>query len=177
MSSRPSTRRHRPHGAALARIVAVTALVAVAVGLAAAPASATDWPPIPMSIDNVVITEPQVDFGDGSLNVWGDPAPGHVIWMQDPDDGSWWPLLDGKLFINNAAGLCARMQIAYYSSSGSWLATRSGGTVCAPNNRVNTWSVSLMPYGSPSVHRAQIRLQTVGANDSATTIGTFTVYR
>lgn len=178
MSSRTSTRRHRPGRAAITRIAAATVLVAAATVLAAAPASATDWPPIPMSVDNVVITEPQVDFGDGyHLNVWGDPAPGHVIWMQDPDDGSWWPVLDGRLFINNAAGLCARMQIAYYSSSGSWLATRSGGTVCASSNNLNTWSVSLMPYGSPSVHHAQIRLQTVGTNGSATTIGTFTVYR
>ncbi|MEM9711116.1 MAG: hypothetical protein AAGA17_02755 [Actinomycetota bacterium] len=117
-----------------------------------------------------------MDFGDGYLDLLGTPLPGHVIWMYDPDDESWWPVLDGKLFINNAAGLCARMQIAYYSSSGSWLATRSGGTVCAPNNRVNTWSVSLMPYGSSSVYRAEIRLQTV-ANGVATTIDRFTVYR
>ncbi len=175
MSTRTPSRR-APRRRLLTRLVLAAMVTVGATGIGAGPAAATGWPPIPMSIDNVVITEPQFDFGDGLLGVWGDPAPGHLIWMYDPDDGSWWPLLDGKLFINNAAGACARMQMAYYSSSGAWLATRSGGTVCATSNAVNTWSVSLMPYGSPDVHHVQIRLQTVGVN-GATTIGTFTAYR
>lgn len=154
-------------------VAAPTALLAV--GTCAAPASATvDFPPVPMSVDNVVALAPQVDFGDGRvLDLWGNPAPGHVIWMWDPDDGSWWPLLDGKIFINNAAGLCARMQIAYYTASYRLITTRNGGTVCSPNNRLNAWNVSLMPYGSASVNQIEIRLQTVGANGVATTVDTF----
>jgi hypothetical protein len=80
----------------------VTATAAtVAVGMTtAAPASAhvDDYPPIPWSVDNVVLIAPQVDFGDGNgLDLFGQPLPGHVIWMIDPDDNSYWPVLDGVL--------------------------------------------------------------------------------
>jgi hypothetical protein len=158
----------------ITRVAVLATTVVATLTVAAVPASATvDLPPIPWSVDNVVITEPQVDFGDGTvLNVWGDPLPGHVIWLIDPDDDSWWPVLDGRIFINNAAGLCARMQIAYYDS-GSLLATRSGGTVCSPDNRLNAWNVSLMPYGSDDIDYIYIRLQTVGANGVATTQDSF----
>jgi hypothetical protein len=158
----------------LVRTVSVFATVAMAIAAWAAPASAiTDYPPLPWSVENVVVTEPQVDFGDGTiLDFFGNPMPGHVIWLWDPDDDSFWPVLDGRLFINNAAGLCARMQIAYYASGGILLTTRNGGTVCSPDNRLNYWNVSLMPYGSNSLAYIQIRLQTV-ANNVATTIGSF----
>jgi hypothetical protein len=59
----------------------VTATAAtVAVGMtSAAPASAhvDDYPPIPWSVDNVVLIAPQVDFGDGNgLHLFGQPLPG-----------------------------------------------------------------------------------------------------
>ena len=156
----------------------VTATAAtVAVGMTtAAPASAhvDDYPPIPWSVDNVVLIAPQVDFGDGNgLDLFGQPLPGHVIWMIDPDDNSYWPVLDGVLFINNSAGLCAKVQIAYYSFDRGQLATRSTQTRCASSNRLEAWNVNMMPYGRADLDYIVLRLQTVGVNGVVTTIDTF----
>lgn len=76
-----------------------------------------------------------MDFGGGTkLNIGGRPADwGHLIWMYDLyDPDVLWPLLDGSLFINNSAGLCAWMGMEYHDRAGNTLTTRYGGTVCAP---------------------------------------------
>lgn len=160
--------------------VLLTAAVAAAVVMAgpmSTPANADqDYPPLPAGGDAFRLTAPQVDFGSGNLNIFGDPSDGTLLWMWDPDDREWWPWLLGTLFINNAAGLCARVQIVYHDSLGVELDTRNGGTVCSPSNRLHKYSVNLMPFGHSRITHIHVNLQTVGWNGVATTVDTQTLY-
>lgn len=123
-------------------LTAVLATAVVLGGPLSTPADADqDYPPLPAGVDAFRLTAPQVDFGSGNLNIFGDPSNGSLLWMSDPDDSEWWPWVLGTLFINNAAGLCARVQIVYHDFAGVELDTQNGGTVCSPSNRLNRYSV------------------------------------
>lgn len=149
------------------------AAVVTLVGGWATPASANPPVVIMVAADSFKLRAPQVDFGGGTnLNLLGDPANnGHLYWMQElTNPAVVWPWLSGSLFINNAAGLCARVGIEYRANGGVTLATRYGGTVCATSNQKHVWSVDLMPYGSADIDYVHVLLQTVAANGSATTV-------
>jgi hypothetical protein len=154
-------------------VASVVTALAVVLGGWASPASA-DPVVVPRDFDAFIMVSPQVDFGGGNLNIYGQPSHnGHMWWMQELyDPAVVWPNLVGRLFINNSAGMCARMQLVYHDRNNDHLATRNGGTVCSPDNRANSWTVNLMPYGNDDIDHVHVNLQTVGVNGAATTVNT-----
>jgi hypothetical protein len=132
-------------------LVGLAATVAL-VGLAAMPAQA-----VIVSTDAVRITEQQLDFGRN----WVTGAPinsGDLDW--DVTGGLVTPILNnGNIYINNAAGTCARMRVEAYDANHVLLTSRNGGTVCAPNGALHSWSVNFGAPGHANTEHAHVILQ------------------
>ena len=97
---------------------------------------------------------------------------GSVSW--NLENGSLKPHLTGALSLVNNAGLCARMNINYLTDAGAFITSRAGGTVCAPNNNLFSWTVDLAPYRD-ILGQVEIELQTLNAGGGWATIGAQTV--
>lgn len=119
--------------------------------------------------DDVKITESGFDFGD---EWWGVGAPigdGHVLWPME--DGRITPLLSGTLHLNDVAGGCARMNLRYLTESGTFIASRAGGTVCASDNDHHEFTVSLDPYTSNTIGKVNVQLQSLNVDGSYSVVG------
>ncbi len=123
--------------------------------------------------DNVKITEDGVDFGNSSFSLGQPTGSGSVSWRLD--DGVVTPHLTGTLWINNSSGVCSRMNIRYLTEGGTFVTERSGGTVCASDNGLHSFSVDLDPFDSNKVGKVKVQLQTQGTNGSYSTAGSATV--
>lgn len=163
----PSTpagvRTHRSASRPLGALMAVLGSIGMLLGLTADPAAA-----IVVDTDRPRISAQELDFGRN----WALGAPingGFLDW--DLTNGIVTPQLTGNLYINNASGTCARMQLRYYDVSHVRLATRSGGTVCAPDGSLNRWSVNLSPYGSAFVTHVHVVLQVQNNNGTYSDVG------
>ena len=98
--------------------------------------------------------------------------PGSLAW--NLQDGQLTPHLTGTLQLVNSAGLCARMKLNYLAESGAFITSRVGGTVCAVDNAVNSWTVDLDPYRDV-MGRVRVEIQTMGAAGVWVTAGSQTV--
>ena len=135
-----------------ARLVfAALAVATLAVGISTAPASA-----VPVSSDPIRITAQELDFGADPWTL-GSPNQGVLVW--DVAGGNTTPILRGKIYINNAAGTCARMRVESYDINHVFINARDGGTVCAPDGALHRWSVNLAPAGHPDTTHAHVMLQ------------------
>jgi hypothetical protein len=131
---------------------AATALATAGVAVTALPAAAAG------GISSFTLAEPNVDFGDGNLNVWGNPSQnGELSWVNNAASRD--VTLSGKLFINNSAFTCARMSVEYKNLVGTVLETDNGGTVCALDNGSHAWTVNLQENVSSSADKAVVKLQ------------------
>jgi hypothetical protein len=122
--------------------------------------------------DNVEFTSKGVDFG-GSQWSWAtaEPTgPASLYWNRG-DGAEITPRLMGYIWLNNAAGTCARMNLRYYTDSGALLAERHGGSGCAADDSLYAVSVDLQPYTSTQVYKVEVQLQTQKNNGSWDVIG------
>ncbi len=113
----------------------------------------------------VRLTADGVDFGD---DYWGVSSPigsGTLEWGQG-EGMNLTPHLRGYIWLNNVAGLCARVDLTYFTLSGAVLAEKHGGSVCAPDNSRYTASVDLAPYTSDQISSVAVNLQTQGSDGS-----------
>ena len=124
--------------------------------------------------DNVRITESGVDFGNENWSSLGYPTgSGSVSWGLNGSNVT--PRLKGVMWINNSAGLCARMNLRYLTEGGAFLSEQAGGTVCASTNAPNGFNVDFGSYSSNKIGQVTVQLQTQGSNGSYSVAGSQTV--
>jgi hypothetical protein len=115
-----------------------------------------------VSTDPVRISEQELDFGRNF--VAGAPInSGDLDW--DVTGGLVSPILNnGNIYINNASGTCARMRVETYDTNHVFLGYRNGGTVCATNGSLHSWSVNFAAPGHADTTHAHVilQVQTVG---------------
>ena len=145
----PTARRRR------SPVIRGLAAVAAAAGLALAGAS----PALAWQDDHPKITNQGVDFGfdwDG----FGAPLNGGELHWHVDANGDIDPHLVGNLYLNNASGTTARMQIDYYNAAHQWLHTSYGGAVTARDNDRYTYGVNLDPYDAPNIVHVHVSTTT-----------------
>jgi len=125
------------------------------------------------SDNKVKITEDGVDFGDLSLDLGVPLGSGEINWRLDGAEVE--PYLLGGLHINNAAGLCARVNLRYYTAAGGFLTSRADEEMCAPNNGHWTRIVGFSPHASNKIAKVKVQLQTQATNGSWNVAGSQTV--
>jgi hypothetical protein len=108
--------------------------------------------------DAILLSAINIDFG-GPCGLA--PPPGNfplcIGWLEwDTSGGTVTPHLTGELYLNNALGLHARMQMRYFDVFGNVLATKVGGEVWASDNATHSWSVDLDPYSNPAIYRVDV---------------------
>ncbi|WP_117212813.1 hypothetical protein [Allorhizocola rhizosphaerae] len=128
--------------------------VALMAGGLAAPAHADERT---LDTDGVKVDAVGFDFGDGSYQSNEMSQTGPVEWLVDENDLT--PHLTGILHLAGVNNECARMRIDYYTSATTFLTTRYGGTVCAPDNGYNAWSVNLRPYTSNKIGKVKVSIE------------------
>ena len=82
------------------------------------------------------------------------------------EDGAITPRVNGSLYLNNMAGVCARMKIYYWSADEDLFATKYGGQVCSPDNGLHSWTVDLAPFTSTQIDDVYVAMETEGTNGS-----------
>ncbi|MFN8110475.1 MAG: hypothetical protein U0Y82_11625 [Thermoleophilia bacterium] len=115
--------------------------------------------------DGVSLSADGVDFGDGRFFLGTTMGYGTVSFARS-DGGYLTPRLTGTLWLNNVSGVCARMTMTFRTQSGTFLATKEGGRVCAPDNDLHAFGIDLAPYTSRNIHWVDIGVQTQGSNGS-----------
>jgi len=129
------------------------ASVALAVGLAG-PASAWPW-----ADDRPKLTNQGIDFGT-NWDGFGAPLNGGDLHWHYDVDGNVRPHLLGTLYLNNASGTTARMQIDYYDAAHNLIETKYGGAVTAQDNALHTYSVDLDPFEADNVYHVHVSTTT-----------------
>lgn len=131
---------------------------------------ASDTYRINPSLDNVMITEAGVDFGGCCLFYFGQPdRSGSLAWSLE--DGVVSPRLSGGIHLNNAIGVCARINLRYLSEAGILLRSEPSSEFCADDNDHDASSIYMEPYASNRIERVTVQLQTQGSNGSWNTAG------
>jgi hypothetical protein len=128
---------------------------ATAAGIILAPSAAHA---VIVDIDYFKITANHADFGDGKLHdISGRPTEdGELEW--DLTGGIYTPRLDGKVWINNSADSCVRMQLTYALSNAAD-PTYTTGTWCAPDGKTYFGWVSFAPFASAYITQVTVKLQ------------------
>jgi hypothetical protein len=132
--------------------------------------SPATWP------DEIEITSQGVDFGGGKFSTFtSEPTEYGTVYWNRGDNGEITPRLMGDIWLNNVAGLCARMNLKYYTESGTFLTEKPGGSRCAADNNLHAIGIDLQPYTSTQVGKVTVQLQTQGTNGSWNLVGSQTV--
>lgn len=145
--------------------LAALSLAAVTMVSVAAPAGAAT-----ILSDSFKITAQEVDFGDGNFTIWDRPADKGDI-LVDVTAGLTTVEVDGRVYINNAAGTCARMLIQKFDINGRVIDTRPGGTVCASTGAAHSWTVNLDSTPVVGVEEVTVKLQVQNSNGTYSTAG------
>lgn len=156
-------------GTPMIRKWATAAVAGLAASAAVVTATALPAHAVVVDTDRPKLTFQQLDFG---LNWNGLGAPlngGHLDW--DVAGGVTTPQLEGNLYINNAAGTCARMRLVSYDDDHIVINTRSGGTVCAPNGALHTYSVDFDAPGHADTTHVHVILQVLNTNGTYSDVG------
>lgn len=155
---------HRPR--IIRSLATALAVGALGVGAAATPALA-------LPTDSVTIDTPKIDLG----NSWagGSPTSGATLEWSNVNGAT---CLTGNLFMKNAAGLNAKVQLEIYDNAAHGanpIATTSSTRKTAAGNALNVFPISLPCINSAGTH-AHVVLLDDSANpgapldDSATVI-------
>ena len=115
--------------------------------------------------DKIKLTGDGIDLGDDWWGVGGPLGSATVSWTGG-EDGAITPRVNGTLYLNNMAGVCARMKIYYWSADNDLLATKYGGQVCSPDNGLHSWTVDLAPFTSTQIDDVYVAMETEGTNGS-----------
>lgn len=140
------------------KMIAALAVLAATVGVSAtgrAQAATFDKDELRMSS-----ADGNFHFGgeDGTDFAYGDPDdPGYITWNYS--NGQVSAHLAGALHLVDVVGQCARMRLNYFDAAGNALATKFGGTVCAPDNTRHWWLVDLNPYASNEIAEMKVSIE------------------
>jgi hypothetical protein len=104
--------------------------------------------------DLITLTGAGVSFGNGLFGGGAPLGPGSVTWSV-PDCDYYTARLVGTLHTHGVSGKFARMHVSYWWS-GERIATRHGGTVRAPDNGHEDWSVDLAPFIGRNVDEVHV---------------------
>jgi hypothetical protein len=118
-----------------------------------------------LSSDSVRITEDGVDFGN---DLWGIPSPtgsATIDWNQG-EGMDITPHLRGTLFLNNVAGLCARIHIMYGDESNNFFHDEYSGRACAPDNSLYGATIDMAPFTSDQIAFVDVYLETQSSDGS-----------
>ena len=115
--------------------------------------------------DKIKLTADGIDLGDDWWGVGGPLGSATVSWAPG-EDGAITPRVNGSLYLNNMAGVCARMKIYYWSADEDLFATKYGGQVCSPDNGLHSWTVDLAPFTSTQIDDVYVAMETEGTNGS-----------
>jgi len=127
------------------------------------------------SSDSIEIDSGGVDFGGGKFStILAEPTEKATMYWNRGSGADYTPRLMGYIWLNNVAGLCARMNLRYYTESGSFLAEKHGGSGCAADNNLHAISVDLQPYTTSQLGKVVVQLQTQGSNGSWNLVGSDT---
>lgn len=107
--------------------------------------------------DSVLLTGTGYDFGGGTL-VAGAPTSGGDVDFKF-SGGKVTPHLTGTLHLNDADGTCARMKVRNRDSADKVLSTRTGGTVCADDDRHHEFTVDLTSVGDSAIENVKVVLE------------------
>ena len=70
--------------------------------------------------------------------------------------------LIGTMYLHDVAGLCARINIRYYTESGTFITEKPSGSFCATDNSLQHYTYDISPYTSPDAERVDVQVQTQG---------------
>ena len=123
-------------------------------------------PPQPPS-DQVHLHSEGFDFGDNYWSwVTGETGGSGIMPWNQGDGASYTPRLIGTLWLNNVAGVCARMHLIYNDDLDQKLTDKYGGPACAAGNDLQSWNIDLSPYTSSAIRGVTVRMQTQASNGS-----------
>lgn len=117
---------------------------------------------------SIKITESGFDFG-GETFIAGAPTDdGWLDWLLV--DGQLTPSLSGHLHLNDVRDLCARMRMDYYVGGRLWT-TKTGGQVCASDDKHHEWNVTLADYTSNKIDEVRVSIEKLTAMKDWTIVG------
>jgi hypothetical protein len=129
--------------------------------------------PVNTTDDDFKITEDGVDFGDLSFHLGAPAGKGYMQWGLDGADVS--PRVYGGLHLNNSSGVCARINLRYFTASGGFLTSRADDAKCASDNDHRYWVIEFGPHESDRIAKVKVQLQTQASNGSWNVAGSRTV--
>jgi hypothetical protein len=123
--------------------------------------------------DKVLITSKGVDLGgDEFSSITSEPVySADFYWNRVASSGDITPRLIATYWLNNVAGLCARIDLRYETESGSYLAEKHDTPFCAADNDLHHVQVDFQRYTSNEVGRVLVQLQTQASNGSWNLVG------
>ena len=129
--------------------------------------------PVDTTDDKVKITADGVDFGDLQFDLGAPLGHGNMSW--DLDGAVVAPHLSGGLHLNNSSGVCARINLRYYTAAGTFLTKRADEEFCADDNGHTFRIIDISPHASNKIAKVKVQLQTLAANGSWNVAGHRTV--
>jgi hypothetical protein len=114
--------------------------------------------------DTVKLSSDGVDFGDSNWGVGGPLGSATVDWQQG-DGMNLTPRIRGTLYLNNVAGLCARIDMVYESTT-AIIGEEHSGRACAPDNSRYAATIDTAPLTSDQIYDVLVKLQTQSADGS-----------
>ena len=79
------------------------------------------------------------------------------------------PHLRGTLYLNNVAGLCARIELTYHSESNRYYTDfhdEYSGKACAPDNARYAATIDMAPYTSDQIASVEVNIETQRSDGS-----------
>ena len=126
--------------------------------------------------DKVMLRSNGVDFGgDEFSSPLNDPIYSADFYWNRGDGAEITRRLIGTYWLNNVAGLCARVDLTYETESGSFLAEKADGPFCAADNGVDHVGIDFQPYTSTQVAKVVVKLQSQSTNGSWNLVDSQTV--
>lgn len=123
--------------------------------------------------DDFRITEDGVDFGDFSFYLGAPAGKAYVEWGLDGADVK--PRVLGGLHLDNSSGVCARINLRYFTAAGAFLTSRADDEKCAGDNSHRYWVIEFGPYESNKIAKVKVQLQTQASNGSWNVAGSRTL--
>lgn len=167
LKNTPSCERRSPRKSAISLFCATLTLGMV--GPSTSPVTfAEDLKATMIGWSSIKITESGFDFGGDTFIAGAPTDDGWLDWHLV--DGQLTPSLSGHLHLNDVRDLCARMRMDYYVGGQLWT-TKTGGQVCASNDKHHEWDVNLADYTSSKIDEVRVSIEKLTATKDWTIVG------
>jgi hypothetical protein len=155
----------RSHAARRTAVALAAVASAAALTLsAAAPASAKT-----LDTDRPKITESHFDFGRNWDLIGAPRSGGYLYW--DVTSGEVTPILQGYLYIKNAGGDCAKIQIEHHTASHHVLGISESPVYCAPSDKKVQFWIDEDDFSDPDIDHVVIKINVRNADGTFRTVG------